>query len=797
MNDADAQGYRSRRSRFIGRRAAVFCAVIVSLATLATVGRETCGRGMRWLEQALGAIRNSAAAPAGNHHGVDFARDIEPVLKADCFECHGPEKQKGGLRLDMKDTAFEADESGDIPIVPGNAAKSELIRRISLRDVDEQMPPKGNRLPVETVALMERWVQEGAEWKQTGTGVVGAGPGSTTVTNQDRRHWSFLPLKTIAVPAAPRTGWARTPIDLFILSAQEAHGLHPNAEASRRMLIRRLYFDVLGLPPTPEQIDAFERDPSPNAYELLVDRLLADPHYGERWGRHWLDAARYADSAGYEEDRPRPDAYRYRDFVIRALNDDLPYDRFVQWQIGGDLLAPENPEALAATGFMTAAPDDRPSETGRSNQFSCAELDDIVSTTGSAILGLTIGCARCHDHKFDPIPSLDYYRLTAFFTSTERVERPLDQHAGHVAAGKSAPVPRVLSVQDGPEKKTHVLVRGDPEQEGPEVKAGFLSIFAPPEVDRSFFAGFFRRRKTRADLARWLTDVDHGAGALAARVAVNRIWQHHFGRGLVETPGDFGARGDLPTNPALLDWLAGELIRDGWRLKPLQKQILMSAAYRQDIASDDARLAIDPGNRLWWRREPQRVEAEILRDSILSASGRLNLQCFGPAVKPRMSPEAISVTNRKRGYDEWPANVKDGPETWRRSIYIFEKRANLFPFLQAFDAPNAAGSCTRRNPTTVAPQALALLNDPFMREQAWAFAARLSKFGGMDARVRAAFELALGRDPAPSEAAGSLRFIEAQANDRRAENPSVDAETASLADFCQGLMASNEFSYID
>jgi hypothetical protein len=265
----------------------------------------------------------------------------------------------------------------------------------------------------------------------------------------------------------------------------------------------------------------------------------------------------------------------------------------------------------------------------------------------------------------------------------------------------------------------------------------------------------------------------------------------------VETPGDFGIRGNLPTNPALLDWLAGELVRDGWKLKELQKQILMSAVYRQDVASDDARLAMDPENRLCWRREPQRVEAEILRDSILSVSGCLNLQCFGPAVKPRMSPEAISVTNRKRNYDEWPKDVKDGPDTWRRSIYIFEKRGNLFPFLQAFDAPNATASCTRRNPTTVAPQALALLNDPFMREQARAFAARLSKFEGLETRVRQAFQLALGRDPRPSEAANALHFLKAETIACQADDPSSDAQAESLADFCQGLMALNEFSYID
>jgi mono/diheme cytochrome c family protein len=878
---------------------AVICVLgLLGLGATAIVNPKFFKPAARWISGTRAAYSmKGAARPAHgtDANGIDFAKDVEPILSGNCVKCHGPEKQKGGLRFDIKDAAIKMGESGDMAIVPGAPAKSSLIRRVTSHDVEEQMPPKGERLSPQTIAILQNWIEQGASWPQGSASVPKAAAPGSKVTEKDRKHWAFLPIVRTVIPRPSKTGWVRTPIDNFILAAQESRSLQPNPEAPRRKLIRRAYFDVLGLPPPPQEIDAFERDPSPDAYERLVDRLLADPHYGERWGRHWLDAARYADSAGYEEDRPRPDAFRYRDFVIRAVDSDLPYDKFIQWQIAGDLLEPDKPEAIAATGFIAAAPNVRPDFINFRKKDRCDELDDIVSTTGSAILGLTVGCARCHDHKFDPISTEDYYRLTAFFTSTERVEASIDPREGKaydremadyekrlkaeksrekewkeqkreelrrvkiealpateaekaslraplnendraqsrlltrfareleisdgtlreqlneadlerwkafdkaeddIRANKPAPIPRMLAIKECASQKTHLLVRGDPEHEGPEVAPAVLSLFSRPAA-ASLFGRFFSHRTTRMDLARWLTDDEHGAGALTARVEVNRLWQHHFGRGLVGTPGDFGLRGDSPTNPQLLEWLAGEFIRSGWRVKPLQKMILMSAVYRQDDTSDSARVTLDPANQFWWRREPQRIEAEILRDSILSVSGCLNPRLFGPAVKPRMNPEAISITNREKHYDEWPGNVIDGPETWRRSIYIFSKRSNLFPFLQAFDAPNAAGSCTRRNPTTVAPQALALLNDPFVREQARAFAVRLSVLGGMETRVRSAFELAFGRDPGLDETTASLRFIGQQVNEYRASSSAGDAETAAVADFCQGLIALNEFSYID
>jgi len=877
----------SRRSFRAFLTGGIACTVL-GVAAVAILNPDLIKRAVGWVRHG----KSQAEVSLAGANGVDYARDVRPILNENCVKCHGPEKQKGGLRFDLKEAALKQGESGELAIVPGNTAKSGLLHRIVSHDPDEQMPPKGERLPAASVAVLEQWIAGGAPWPDASA----PGGGSQAVAPGKSKHWAFQPLAKVTVPQVRETSWAVTPIDRLILAAQESKELHPNAEAPRRTLIRRVYFDLLGLPPTPEEIDAFERDPSPAAYEHLVDKLLADPHFGERWGRHWLDAARYADSNGYEEDRPRPNAYAYRDFVIRALNDDLPYDRFIQWQIAGDLLEPHRVQAVAAAGFIAAAPNVRSDFTNYREKDRWDELDNVVSTTGSAVLGLTLGCARCHDHKFDPISSADYYHLTAFFMSTERVESPIDERQGkeydramahfdekrlskikseekewkeakralarkakmeslpvtaeekammqapvdannkrqyellnqfatelqisdgdlrktldkqdlakwvafdkaedEIEATKPRPIPRMLTIKEGSSKRSYVLVRGNPDQKGPETNSDFLSVFTAPS-GFSYLQRFSLFRKNRADLARWLTDVNHGAGALTARVAVNRLWQHHFGRGIVETPGDFGIRGDPPTNPELLDWLAGELIRGGWRMKPLHKMILMSAVYRQDDTSDATRLAIDPANRLWWRREPRRMEAEILRDSILAVSGCLNPQFFGPAVKPRMNPEAISVTNPEKKYDEWPAKVIDGPETWRRSIYIFAKRANLFPFLQIFDASDAIGSCTRRNPTTVAPQALTLLNDPFVREQARAFAARLSPLASRDARVRTAFDLALGRDPSPEETAGALRFLERQANDCPAASSRAAAEANAITDFCQGLMALNEFCYID
>ena len=797
-----------------------------------------------------------------------------------------------GLRLDSREAALKGGDSGKRAIIPGNAAQSQIILRVSSEEAGRRMPPVGEPLNSEEVTRLRQWIDHGAEWLAAD---AVTGPGSQGEVLKEHPHWAFSRLRTVEPPQVKDPSWVNTPVDRFILRAQQTQGLFPNRMVSRPKLIRRLYFDLLGLPPSIDEIEAFVRDNSPNAVEQVIDRLLANPHFGERWARHWLDAARYADSAGYEEDRPRPGAFHYRDFVIRAFNEDLPYDLFLKRQLAGDLMELDNPKVVAATGFLTAAPDVRPDFVNFRKKDRYDELDDIIATTGSAVLGMTLGCARCHDHKFDPVPVRDYYRMLAFFTSTERFERPLDKAEGEAYArsiaeyeerlkpvkqklddrikAQKAPlrlekiaalavseeekallrmpldesnsrqknlldqfmkdieisdkvlrgklqanalaewdaladavkkientkpqdVPRTLTLRDGQPKRAYLLERGDPEREKTELNPGVLTVLTRGEPS------YLRNGNSRLALAEWIVDAEHGAGALAARVIVNRLWQHHFGRGLVATPGDFGLRGEPPTHPELLDWLAAELVRSGWRLKSLHKLILMSAVYQQSAAYDERRAKLDPGNRLWWRREPVRLEAEVLRDSILSVSGALNRTLYGPPVKPRMDPDAIVFADAR--YDQWPKDVKEGPATWRRSIYIFTKRSNLFPFLQTFDAPRAIGSCSRRDLTTVPTQGLALLNDAFMREQARLFAERVLWESAADpaSRVAGVYALALGRKPNANESGKATAFVKDQAkqyqDDLGSDSTSLSRSSVSaLTDFCQVLLASNEFSYVD
>jgi len=827
---------------------------------------------------------------------VDFEA-VRPLLADRCYKCHGPEKQKGGLRLDSKESALKGGDSNEPAVVPGDSAKSRLIKLVSSKDPDQRMPTKGEPLGAAQIDLLRSWIDGGAVWPND-TNAVAATMTELVITEEDRKHWSFRPLGTVAVPKVKANGWARGSIDSLILHRLEERAIRPNPEADRRTLIQRVYFDLIGLPPTPAEIEAFVKNSSKNAYEELVDRLLADARFGERWGRHWLDAVRFADSAGFEEDRPRPNAFHFRDFVIRAFNNDLPYDTFLQRQIAGDLLAPNDADVFAATGFITAAPDVRPDFTNFRKKDRYDELDDVVSTMGSSMLGLTLGCARCHDHKYDPLPTRDYYRLSSFFNSVERAEDPLraeeqapynrelkafeekhhpardglkrwvetrklplrlakidalpasddekallrtdrdeknpkqkellERYKKEIAVeddelkAKLSPeelkdwerlkaeiktieqtkpkdIARVLSVRQGAPKKSYFLPRGNSDIEDETVTAGVLRVLSP--VQQASVATP-TNELTRVDLARWLTDPEHGAGALAARVMANRLWQHHFGLGLVETPGDFGVRGAAPTHPELLDWMASELIRGGWRLKPLHKLILMSATYRQGVAWDDTRAQVDPENHLWWHRRPTRLEAEALRDRMLFVSGSLNTKMFGPPVKPPIPPDAIaSVADN---YDRWPTDAKDAPETWRRGIYVFAKRSNLFPFLQAFDAPNTIGSCSKRNQTTVTPQALTLLNDAFVRNQMRLFARRVvwEAPGGVPERVTHAWKLAFGRAPTPAEVEKASRFIQEQTrlHESNATEPlaaSAWAGLEAMTDFCQALVASNEFSYID
>ena len=761
-----------------------------------------------------------------------------------------------------------------------------------------------------------------------------------TVTDADRKHWSYLPLKSPSLPSVKDVAAVRTPVDRFILARLEANKLALSPQAEARILVRRMYFDLIGLPPTPEQVESFLREYAANArsaVESLVDHLLASPHYGERWARHWLDVVRYADSDGQESDADRPTAYHYRDFVIRSLNDDLAFDTFARWQLAGDELEPDNPQAIAATGFIAAGthadlPDNLMEEERIRTRFN--ELDDMIATTGSAMLGLTLGCARCHDHKYDPVPRRDYYRMLSAFNGGDRAQVPLapleevrrhretetkwkqefdaakkaldewirqarkphetaaqdakidalkikdderallkndpnsskaqelakrfskelkvedkdfrqflsDEERGEwdarqktlkaVEARKPKPLPTAFGFADfGPKpRETFLLARGDFRAKSEPVELGFLTVLTRGQSAADYWA-VARAESRRSDstlqrraLAQWMTDVEHGAGALAARVIVNRVWQHHFGQGLVRTVNDFGARCDPPTHPELLEWLTHEFVKGGWKLKPLHRLIVTSATYCQssvisesvisnqsgrrrrsrigslntDLLITDA-LARDPDNRLLWRRRPQRIESEILRDSMLGVSGTLNPQMFGPAVKAPIAPEAIQARNMK---DPYPKDLKDTPATRRRSVYMFHKRVVQQPLMQAFDGPDAQASCGRRENTTVAPQALALLNDKFVRARALDFAERVGKEAGPEpeAQVRLAWRLALGREPSNGELQSGTAFLNAQLRQRSArepDEPKSDSQNLALADFCQAIFALNEFIYVD
>ena len=735
------------------------------------------------------------------------------------------------------------------------------------------------------------------------------------VTDEDRKHWSYLPLKSPPLPVVKRTAPVLTPVDRFIIARLAEKKLAPSPPADARKLARRIYFDLIGLPPTPEQVEAFARQFANNsrlAVESLVDQLLASPHYGERWARHWLDVVRYADSDGQEGDADRPTAYHYRDFVIHSLNDDLAFDTFVRRQLAGDELEPDNPQAIAATGFIVAGThavlgDNLMEEERTRERFN--DLDDMITTTGVAMLGLTLGCARCHDHKYDPVPRRDYYRMLSAFNGGDRAEVPLapldavrryreaegkwkgeldpakkhlddwlkDARKTHettarnakidalkvsddekallknnpdakeakdlaerfskelkvedkdflpllsdeeraewdaretalkaVEARKPEALPTALAFADFSAKprETFLLARGDFRAKSEPVELGFLTVLtrgkSPADYWAAARAGSRRSDSTqqRRALAEWMTDLDHGAGALVARVIVNRVWQHHFGQGLVRTVNDFGARCDPPTHPELLEWLASEFVRGGWKLKPLHRLIMTSSVYLQDTTFDAAKARVDPDNRLLWRRRPLRIESEILRDAMLAVSGTLNPQMFGPAVKAPIAPEAIQARNMT---DPYPKDLKDTSSTRRRSIYMFHKRVVQNPLMQAFDGPDAQASCGRRENTTVAPQALALLNDKFVRARAIDFAERVGHEAGVEpeAQVRLAWRLALGREPSGSEVESGTAFINARLQQRSTRDPGkpeTDPQNLALTDFCQAIFALNEFIYVD
>ncbi len=956
--------------------------------------------GLACLQTAAGAAAPDAQALAL------FESKIRPVLVKECYQCHSAEaarnrKLRGGLQLDTRQGMRKGGDSGPA-VVPGDPKKSLLLAALRHDGKVEKMPPR-KKLPDAVIADFVRWVRMGAPDPRDGPGL----PARRTIDiAQGKKHWAFAPLSRVRPPEVKNGAWVRNPIDRFLLARLEAQGLAPAPALGRGRLLRRVTFDLTGLPPTPEEIDAFAAERSPDAYERLVDRLLQSGRYGERWGRHWLDVARFAESGGYEFDGDRPGAYHYRDWVIKALNQDLPFDEFVRLQIAGDHLKPGDLEATAATGFLVAGPYPGQTTAKTREPIRYDHLDDMISTVGTALLGLTVGCARCHEHKYDPIPQQDYYHLIACLARTDsnryqldadpertrqaraafekahapllaarakfekeelpgrlarwseaekkrpaptwlvldveapgrapfkklsdgslltgstaetvvlvgrtfqkgitalrlealpdqslprtgpgraadgsfrllevkltaeplaskgrpvliklrpgraidgtagkpaavlfELETPFDAGAGAVlgvtlkfARGKAlgrlrlaistarparldgearpqhgaevlallagkqheqivrwfravdartsevleavekhtllAPKPKLVPVfaaTSGRGGDVHYLIRGETGRKNGVARPGFVQVLTnSADGDRRWVSS--AAGPPRIALANWLTDSEHGAGHLLARVIVNRLWQHHFGKGLVRTPNDFGAQGERPSHPELLDWLAAELIRAGWKLKPIHRLIVTSAAYRQGSTATGTGEKASPGELLWGQVPARRLEAEAIRDALLAASGELDTTMFGPGSLDENSP--------------------------RRSVYLTVKRSRLLPLLQMFDAPEAIQSVGERQTTTGTPQALALLNSRFVRQRAEKLAQRAGadRTEGLSGAVERAYLLALGRRPTAAEKEKARSFIQ------RAAGKGPSATWEALVDFCQVLLCASEFLYID
>ncbi|WDQ16478.1 DUF1549 and DUF1553 domain-containing protein [Rhodopirellula sp. P2] len=594
------------------------------------------------------------------------------------------------------------------------------------------------------------------------------------IDDYDRDHWAFLPLETVEVPQPPNTGWRRNPIDDFIQFELSQRGLQPQPPASRQTLIRRLSFDLTGLPPTPSQIAAFESDASEDAYERLVDRLLDSPRYGERWAQHWLDLARFAETDGFEHDKLRPDAWKYRDWVIAALNEDLPYDEFIRRQIAGDEMHPNDKSALTATRFCLSGPD--MPDINLTDERRHTVLNELTSTIGEVFLGLQVGCAQCHDHKYDPISQADFYRLRAIFEPSV----PLQKNHSLSTLKESFPS----------ERPSHLMLRGDFRSPGPELKPGVIRVvssttnaFSPRQSERS--AGL------RTALADWLVAAEN---PMTARVMVNRVWQHHFGAGLSSTPSDFGVMGSEPSHPELLDWLALSFVQTGWSLKSLHRMIVTSATYRQrsrlaDDATESETLAwgeaqkADPQAQLLSRYPRWRLEGEAIRDAMLVASGQINWKSGGPGVRPPLPQELVGTLLK----NQWDV-TQDRSEHNRRSIYVFARRNLRYPIFEVFDRPSANTSCSRRDISTTAPQSLHLLNSEFSLNLARSMASSIANEHPTEARrIQATFQRVLGRSPTPEEQLEVQDFLSA----------STSAEAEKQTHLCLALFNCNEFITVD
>lgn len=599
------------------------------------------------------------------------------------------------------------------------------------------------------------------------------------IKSADRKHWAFQPVKPRTVPLVKDAAWAQNPVDAFVRGKLEAKGWAPAPPAEKRALLRRVYLDVVGLPPTIAEQDGFLNDASPDAWQRVVERLLASPRYGERWGRHWLDVVRYAETNGYERDAAKPSVWRYRDYVIRAFNDDKPFDRFILEQLAGDEVPDATAETLIATGYYRLGPwDDEPADP-KEDRFD--QLDDIISTTSQAFLGLTMGCARCHNHKFEPLTMHDYYRMVAIFDPLRRpadgrteLDRPLVPKGQFVSWFRPGPRGYFMEERSAKPPESHLLIRGSAARPGPKVEPGLPTVLAAKQPP--FLPSGEHTTRRRLTLARWIANCDN---PLTARVMVNRVWQFHFGDGLVRTPSDFGTQGQEPTHPELLDWLAGWFMDNGWSIKKLHRLILTSETYRMSRRSVPEYAEKDPETRLLWRVPYHRLEVEAIRDSVLTVSGRLNHAMYGKSVLPPIPKEVLEGNSDPDKV--WHAS--DERSASRRTIYVHTKRALMFPLLDTLDFCDTAKTAARRNVTTVAPQALSLFNGDFVNQQAKYFAERLEREAGPDfgTQIDLAYRLSLCRPP----------------TERERQRLSAFMTTAGREQMCRVILNLNEFVYPD
>jgi len=881
----------------------------------------------------LGFLVGAPAAPP------TFEKDIRPILKAHCFDCHGEgEKLNGGLDLRLRRLMLKGGDDGPA-VVPGKPDRSLLFTKVH----SGEMPKRDKKLSREQVALIKQWIAAGAKTARPEPAELAKG---SNITEEERAFWSFQPIRKPPGPTTKPKDRARTPVDAFLVSAMTKHKLSFSPDAEKVTLLRRASFDLTGLPPTPAEVEAFLADTAPDAYERLIDRLLDSPHYGERWGRHWLDVAGYADSDGYSDADPvRAYAYKYRDYVIRSFNADKPFDQFITEQLAGDELAraaqADAPAALAdaqklelliATGFLrmgadgTATPALADPDAVR-NQV----VADTIKIVSTSLLGLSVGCAQCHDHRYDPIPQTDYYRLRAviepaydwknwrtpdqrlisLYTEADRkkaaeveaeakkladdkeakqkqyieealtkhlekfepplreqlraaYDTPADQRTAeqkklladnpsvNINAGvlyqynqKAAdelkamdakiadvrtnkPPEDFISVVTEPADKlpvTYRFHRGDPKQPKEAIPPGGLTVLAPPgqSLELPGKDSNLATSGRRLAFAHWLTS---STNPLVARVLVNRVWLQHFGRGLVGTPADFGTMGERPSHPELLDWLAGDFVEHGWQLKRLHKVIMTSTVYRQSSSRNSRGQQRDPENRLYWRKPVQRLDAEIVRDAILSTSGVLNEKMFGPPVpvRPDVHGQIVVGLDKTTGDNKMPVEVPLDGEEFRRGVYVQVRRSRPLAMLHAFDAPVMEVNCERRQASTVATQSLMLMNSQFMLDLAARFAQRLQTESGDDraGQVSRAWQLAFSRSPTEPELSDALAFLSRQADHlkiadakdaddrtevKKDETPKKQEkvkpiakptpEQQALTDLCQALLSANEFLYVD